>query len=202
MRSLVVSIFWIVFTPLSAFAQVSDPKQPIENSTSCEYNMSWGTGNDRSTAEGWVCKTNSSVSDRPRSVRGRSVVCTGDELTDWFYVTRIADEKKLGDFGDKLSNKACQQIVKAATPEVVCTGSEPMNWFYVTRIADGKKLGDFGDKLSLTACLQVAKAASSELVCTGSDSMDWFYLTRIADGKKLGNRLSLKTCLQLSDTGK
>lgn len=81
---------------------------------------------------------------------------------------------------------------------VVCTGNEFQNWFYVTRVADGKQFGDFGEKLPLDVCQRAVRASSSEVVCTGNEFMNWFYLTRISDGKKFGDRLSLETCLQLS----
>jgi len=102
----------------------------------------------KSIAENLVCKTGNSVSSQHNSV-----ICTGDEFQDWFYVTRIADNKQFGDFSEKLSLNVCQQAVRASNSEVVCTGDEFLDWFYLTRISDGKKLGD---RLSFETCLRLS----------------------------------------------
>lgn len=149
--------------------------------------------NAQSIRENLVCNM-----DNQSSYLSKAVTCTGNERMDQFYVTRISDGEKFGDWQQRLSLKTCQQLVKDSTSELICTGSEFMDQFYITRISNGEKFGDWQQRLSLKTCQKVLKASTPELICTGSEFMDSFDLTRISDKKKLGNTLSLETCLQFS----
>lgn len=106
------------------------------------------TVNSQAIANNLVCKTGVQ-----RFSENQGVTCTGNEFMDWFYVTRVFDGKQFGDFGEKLSLRVCQQVVKASSSTLVCTGNEFMNSFYLTRISDGRK---FGERLSLQTCLQLS----------------------------------------------
>jgi hypothetical protein len=154
MRSLAVSCFCILCIPSPVLAGIQDIRFMSQNSNgsfniTC-LNGSSETANTQAIAENLVCKRDGSTFPQ-RS----SVVCTGNEFQDWFYVTRISDGKQFGNFGEKLSRNVCQQAVRASSSEVVCTGNEFQNWFYLTRISDGQK---FGDRLSLETCLQLSNS--------------------------------------------
>lgn len=148
MKKIAVSCFCILSIPSPAFAGIQDIRFMNQNSNgsfniTCLNGVS-ETSNAELIARNLVCKiSNSALSQR------KSVVCTGNEFQNWFYVTRIADNKQFGDFGEKLSLNICQQAVRASSSQVVCTGNEFQDWFYLTRISDGKK---FGDRLSFKTC--------------------------------------------------
>jgi hypothetical protein len=152
MKKLAISCFCILSIPSPTFAGIQDIRSMNQNSNgsfniTCLNGVS-ETSNAESIARNLVCRTsNSSSSQR------KSVVCTGNEFHDWFYVTRITDNKQFGDFAEKLSLNACQQAVRASSSQVVCTGNEFHDWFYLTRISDGKK---FGDRLSFKTCLRLS----------------------------------------------
>ncbi|KJH69658.1 hypothetical protein UH38_22795 [Aliterella atlantica CENA595] len=105
MIKLLVAISYILCTPISAFAELSNIRQMSQNSNGY-FNVICLNGH-RETAssemilKNLVCQT---ATDRSSSVR-KAVICTGNEFQDWFYVTRIADGKQFGDFGEKLSLK-------------------------------------------------------------------------------------------------
>jgi hypothetical protein len=152
MKKLVVFCFCILSIPSPVFAGIQDIRSMNQNSNgsfkiTCLNGVS-ETANAESIARNLVCKKSNSVSSQRKSV-----VCTGNEFQNWFYVTRIVDNKQFGDFSEKLSINVCQQAVRASNSEVVCTGNEFLNWFYLTRISDGQK---FGDRLSLETCLQLS----------------------------------------------
>jgi hypothetical protein len=122
----------------------------------------------------------------------------------YFNVTCLNGSSETVDAQAIAENLVCKMggSVSSQRSSVVCTGNEFQNWFYVTRVSDGKQFGDFGEKLSLNVCQQAVRASSSGVVCTGNEFQNWFYLTRIPDGQKFGGRLSLETCLQLSNSKK
>jgi hypothetical protein len=95
------------------------------------------------------------LANNPHSPR-KTVTCTGNQFQDWFHVTRTSDGKEFGDFGEKLSFKVCQQVVRASNPELVCIGIESQDWFSVTKISDGNKLNNF---LSLENCLHLTNTS-------------------------------------------
>lgn len=107
MSKLLVAISCILCTPISAFAGVSNIRQMSQNSNGY-FNVICLNGH-RETAssemilKNLVCQT---ATDQSSSVR-KAVVCTGNEFQDWFYVTRIADGKKLG---EQLSLQTCLQL--------------------------------------------------------------------------------------------
>lgn len=107
MRSLAVSVFCILCcTPFSAFAGIQDIRRMSQNSNE-HFNVTCLNGDletvdAQAIAENLVCKKVSSTSSQ-RS----SVVCTGNEFQDWFYLTRISDGQK---FGDMLSLETCLQL--------------------------------------------------------------------------------------------
>ena len=155
MKKLVISCFCILFIASPAFAGIQDIGSMNQNSSgsfniTCLNGFS-ETANAESIARNLVCKTSNSASPQHKSV-----VCTGNEFQDWFYVTRITDNKQFGDFGEKLSLNVCQQAVRASSSEVVCTGNEFQDWFYLTRISVGKK---FGDRLSFKTCLRLSNTS-------------------------------------------
>ena len=159
MKKLAISCFCILSIPSPAFAGIQDIRSMNQNSNgsfnvTCLNGVS-ETSNAESIARNLVCRTSNSSSSQRTSVSSqrKSVVCTGNEFHDWFYVTRIIDNKQFGDFAEKLSLNACQQAVRASSSEVVCTGNEFHDWFYLTRISDGKK---FGDRLSFKTCLRLS----------------------------------------------
>ena len=154
MKKLVVSCFCIFCIPSPALAGIQNIRFMSQNSNG-SFNVTClnghsETANAESIAENLVCTTGNS--DSPQR---KSVVCTGNEFQNWFYVTRIADNKQFGDFSEKLSLNVCQQAVRASSSKVVCTGNEFQDWFYLTRISDGKK---FGDRLSFRTCLQLSNS--------------------------------------------
>lgn len=152
MKKLAVSCFCILSIPSPAFAGIQDIRSMNQNSNrsfniTCLNGVS-ETANAESIARNLVCKTGNSASPQRKSV-----ICTGNEFQNWFYITRIADNKQFGDFSEKLSLNICQQAVRASSSEVVCTGNEFQDWFYLTRISDGKR---FGDRLSFKTCLRLS----------------------------------------------
>jgi hypothetical protein len=154
MKSLAVSTFCILYITTPALAGIQDIRFMSQNSNG-SFNITClnggsETANAQSIAENLVC-----MKGNQTSAQSKAVVCTGNEFQDWFYVTRVSDEKQFGDFGEKLSRNVCQQAVRASSSEVVCTGNEFQNWFYLTRISDGKKIGD---RLSLENCLQLSNS--------------------------------------------
>lgn len=153
MKRLIIFISCILCAPTAAIAGVSNIKHMSRNSDDsfdviC-LNGALETVKAQAIAENLVCKTGNLVSSQRKSV-----ICTGNEFMDRFYVTRISDEKKFEDFG-YMSLKACQQAVRASNSEFVCTGNDFMNQFYITRISDSKKLGN---RLSLQTCLQLSSS--------------------------------------------
>lgn len=148
-----------LFFSSSALAGISNIRNMSQNSNgsfnvTC-LNGSTETVDAQAIAQNLVCKTG--VQPVPLK---KAVSCTGDkreQAMDWFYVTRVADGKKFGDFGDKLPLKVCQQIVEASSPQVVCTGHHFFDEFYLTRISDGKQ---FGERLSLKNCLHLSRESS------------------------------------------
>jgi hypothetical protein len=153
MKQVIILVLCTLFVPKSVFAGVTNIRQMNQNSdgnfsVNC-LNGSSETVNAQTIFNNLVCNTGN---DNTSSINN-TVICTGNEFMNWFYVTRVSDGKKIGDFGEKFSLKVCQQVVSASSSDVVCTGNEFMNWFYLTRISNEKK---FGDRLSLETCLQLS----------------------------------------------
>jgi len=152
MKKLIISVFCTLFFSNPALAGISDIRNMSQNSNGY-FNVicldgSRETIDAQAISENLVCKRGSTASSQRKTV-----VCTGNEFQNWFYVTRVSDRKQFGNFGEKLSLNVCQQAVRASSSKVVCTGNEFHNWFYLTRIDDGKQ---FGNRLSLETCLRVS----------------------------------------------
>jgi hypothetical protein len=152
MRQLIAFCVCFLCVPTAALAGIPEIRSMSQNSEGY-FNVNCLNGNSETVnaqaiAKNSVCK----VGNQTSSLHD-AVVCTGNQFQDWFYVTRVSDGKQFGDFGEKLSLRACQKVVRASSPKVVCTGNEFQDWFYLTRISDGKKLGE---RLSLQNCLQLS----------------------------------------------
>jgi hypothetical protein len=148
-KCLVVSAVSVILLPMTSWAGVKDIQSMVLN-VKGEFNVVCTDGryeevSSENITANLVCRKDSDSATHAR----QKVTCTGNEFMDWFYVTRVSDNKQIG---DRMSSKNCIKVIKAARNGVVCTGSEFMDWFYVTRIIDEKQLDG---RMSLKTCLEI-----------------------------------------------
>ncbi len=98
-----------------------------------------------------VCQDDVDVNepDRDNEAAASVFTCTGDEFFDRFYITRIANNERLGNY---LPLEKCRQLISAASDELICTGDNFFDRFYITRIRNGERLGRY---TKLSTCLQM-----------------------------------------------
>ncbi|NES83651.1 MAG: hypothetical protein F6K10_20815 [Moorea sp. SIO2B7] len=189
--TILCSFFYTLLMPTSVFAGIENVRYMHQNANN-SFNVICLDGslekvNTNAILNNSICNNTSNQGRSPNT----DLICTGSEINNWYYVTRISDGKK---FGGQASLTNCKKILDSSTADFICTGNDIYNLYYVTRISDGKKLGN---QASLTNCIKILDGSTADLICTGSDIYDWYYVTRISDGKKFGSQASLNTCLQL-----
>jgi hypothetical protein len=84
--------------------------------------------------------------DEPRQSR-TSLICSGDSTFDSYYITRVYDNKRIG---NKMPLDNCRRAIYNSRGGVVCSGDSFGDSFYLTRIRDASQLSK---SMSLNQCL-------------------------------------------------